>query len=603
MALSDYKLALSPARCAGARPLLVLATLSLGTLSLSSCDEASDISRYQVAAGSQSGSGDKVAWLSPERLSQSSETSLALANGASQNQNTTEPQQRLPIMDLAAGQVCEGVPYRNKTGERATGTKTCKIPRCTDSVFVDCQTTKGYPSLDMANLRANRANMYASTVIAGVQGTHRSTDYTDCQRTGDTNCTSTQDLRAVAKSVVHEGVVKKGFTIDRQFKGKFPSAEYPATAIPNGSIPLTTSNFNEAIGSEKKYHFWNIRGQLQQITGDRRLVGNHIVRGHTVYGVGGQADNTQERYCDKSGDEACVIKRNGEWLAAKSADIVPAFIKKGVQIMGVTGSYPSASARLLGSDINKTDLNLDTNAQLKTNDTYEFFDRFGNRHIGWGDADLKPENLMKGLTILGVKGAVDGHDMGTISPDDVRNGIVIRAKHSSGRLFPAVICVNPQNCADFAWRKVKPDEKTEAVVCDKNAHKHCVLRNQPQQLDYLFSYRAPTVTWEQAASYCHKLGYMGKTDWRLPTQKELMQAASNHIHATGLLDQYDGNDEALRMWTSTFMTKESPRSAVVFGLKNLLFETVDIAPPGVSGGNPKHHAICVRKPGAPWHKD
>ena len=90
-------------------------------------------------------------------------------------------------------------------------------------------------------------------------------------------------------------------------------------------------------------------------------------------------------------------------------------IRRGVQVIGITGNYPSSSSPLLryvdsgatnntsGSD--ETDLNVFA-TDARTAGTYEYWDSSGVRRTGSGDADISASNIRSGTNIHGITGSV-----------------------------------------------------------------------------------------------------------------------------------------------------------------------------------------------------
>jgi hypothetical protein len=67
---------------------------------------------------------------------------------------------------------------------------------------------------------------------------------------------------------------------------------------------------------------------------------------------------------------------------------------------------------------------------------------------------------------------------------------------------------------------------------------------------------ATPVVWEDAARYCNKLALGGRTDWRLPSYKELLTLAK-HGAAPTIDTTYFPNTEAYGYWSSTVDVHDS----------------------------------------------
>ncbi len=94
-------------------------------------------------------------------------------------------------------------------------------------------------------------------------------------------------------------------------------------------------------------------------------------------------------------------------------------------------------------------------------------------------------------------------------------------------------CGGIESVADDAnvWKDVTTTgDGVTASTCTATAA-HCSMKDKISGLEW----HKPDTTgrdWTTALSYCDSLSYNGKTDWRLPTQKELMATYTDGIMST-----------------------------------------------------------------------
>jgi len=73
-------------------------------------------------------------------------------------------------------------------------------------------------------------------------------------------------------------------------------------------------------------------------------------------------------------------------------------------------------------------------------------------------------------------------------------------------------------------------------------------------------------TWDTAKAYCADLTLAGKSDWRLPTIKELQTIVDNRYHHTNIIKGFKHADPYPRHWSSTqYMSDDKVAWYVSFG--------------------------------------
>lgn len=80
---------------------------------------------------------------------------------------------------------------------------------------------------------------------------------------------------------------------------------------------------------------------------------------------------------------------------------------------------------------------------------------------------------------------------------------------------------------DDVWKDVTTDSGTTTTAPCDSALEECRYKDQMTGLQWVSGLDVPYFYWDQAVAKCADLTWNGITGWRLPTQKELMEA---YIH-------------------------------------------------------------------------
>lgn len=325
----------------------------------------------------------------------------------------------------------------------------------------------------------------------------------------------------------------------------------------NGSYPVISEDKSKICSDVQ---FYDLNGTLQ--TGTRNCSGSSL------------AD------CNQDGQVNC--KAGGMFIAVDKSKLSSGNIRKNISIGNVVGEYPSSAYPLVGSGGVTDLLEGIFEAQLRTSSAFKWFDSQGNMHTKSGDPDLQPMNLLAGVDIFGVSGTIvncasDGQKdcianssfraakMASFSTWDIRygktiagvTGMIVSSKNMTGSFdntdSPASSGVDVWDTIDdynnnFLFPVTPPsgwlaamggnwimDAMNDSGVgggttgnngCDGS--EDCVFQDRYTGMKWTKDMGTRT-SWADAITYCHELTYGGYNDWRLPTQKELMQAYINGI--------------------------------------------------------------------------
>ena len=267
------------------------------------------------------------------------------------------------------------------------------------------------------------------------------------------------------------------------------------------------------------------------------------------------------------------------------SDLTEGNIKNGVTIAGVPGLYPNTTYTLPSASGTADLENANFYVQVKSVDIFEYWNSAGARQTGAGDADITAANIADGVSIFGTAGTIT-------SPVawDLRVGSVIVTPSGTVTGKLKVNCrnrVNPEiynydeavasipNTGTIAgiaidyWDTIEDYNKgfsglppgvvsgwtnndcggVETVADDANVWKdvtttgdgttpstctatsgNCTMKDKITGLHWS-KIQSTFQTWSQAINICDALSFNGQTDWRLPTQKELMEAYTHGIRS------------------------------------------------------------------------
>lgn len=533
-----------------------------------------------------------------------------------------------PVISLAPSQVCAGVSYYDANGELSEGEMACAQPAlcesdgesgclvdgtsfkaatasklrapdikagvtiggvtgslegeshvvCANDGEVGCVTTDAFKAAKVAQVTA--ADLRSGVSLAGVTGSLAA-----CASDGSIDCIAVTAFKAADMSKVAAGNIKNGVTIAGVLGG-YPSSTHPLSGA-STSNDLVSLAASTAAGS---YEWWGPDGV--------RYTGTVADAGTVTPTAASQSFSTS-------------LYR--QFTVAGDGDLLPANVKAGVTIFGVSGNYPSASYPLPGAD-STADLDSATfDAKIKSVAAFEWFDSTGARYTGSGDGDLVSANIASGQTIFGETGSLtaaadctsDGQigcvttsrykamdtDSSVISAWDIRHGKTAGGvsgsiaflrnmadastyDRSSGTgasagvdVFDTIDDTN-SNGVGFVFPTAAPTGWVQATganwlrdslsdngsgggtgnnsTCDGT--EECVYKDRLTGA-YWAKVTSTQDTWENAIAHCDGLSYGSYTDWRLPTQKEMLQAYVDGIWS--LKDSTKLNLLATSYWSAT----------------------------------------------------
>jgi hypothetical protein len=460
----------------------------------------------------------------------------------------------------AAGDVRQGVAFGVSSGSTGQLDPGAGIPAsCSSENQTNCVATTNFPAVDRTRIVDNTSKILSDFSIVGVSGT-----LSTCAADGS-NC----------------------------FVPAYSVMSQPLKAINYNSIDatkmLSSLTISGVVGSIVSRGPWNVTttfpgagfySSATNTPADTSYTG-------TLFGTAGTAV-LKPADCSANNETGCVT--TSTYKAADLTNLSAGNIKSTVTIAGVTGNYPSATSPLDGADTTD-DLSIvqaTRESQLRSATNFEFFMSDGTRVLTGGDSDIAASNIRDAVNIFGITGnvtaavapdpwnvrigttingvagqlkvncrnrvrtAVYNYDgaIGSIPQTGVTSGSAIDIwdtidDHNNGvaGLPPSVLtawgsntdCGGVEATAGDAnvWKDVTTTSGGAASNCTTDAAR-CTMQDKITGL--WWSKLQALGAWNTAWNTCQTTlnasgGYNGQTGWRLPTQKELMEAYTHGIRS------------------------------------------------------------------------
>jgi hypothetical protein len=494
-----------------------------------------------------------------------------------------------PVISLSADQVCKGIEYYNLDGVLKTGSRTCNyaqcdedgetgcltnddfkaadtrtfsankivknykiagisgtLEECNEDAEVGCVTTNGFKAADMTY--AVPENIRTSVTIAGAVGNVVETTATACASDNDPNCVTSPDYPSVVRANIDYSAIRANETI----------AGSPGTLVDCSASVKTNCFATSSFPAEDP----------ATISANAAFIHNSL----NIAGVPGEMPD-----CTNNGQQDC--RTTVSFQAADLTNLDAGNIKNGVEIAGVTGLYPSVGYELAGAS-GVADLESGSfNAKIKSATAFEYWNSVGVRQTGAGDADIIAGKIKSGTDIFGEMGSLpvspctyDGAQdcvvsepyraaaYNNITEFDVRkgktiagvqgslkfcaNGVSTGVSHDSDPSLTSDIwdTVGDSADGDLTGGVFAPLTSPGAVpleMCDTevwmdvtqdgdctDSGDDCSYKDSITGLEWAEEYGSSN-NFVALANHCQDVTFNGKSDWRIPTQKELLQAYVN----------------------------------------------------------------------------
>lgn len=407
--------------------------------------------------------------------------------------------------------------------------------------------------------------------IFGVTGTMNAETHSNCTGNAQQGCVTTATYQSADLTNLTAGNIKNGVTIAGT-AGNYPSATSPLTGN-TATTDLPSLASTVAAGS---YEWFTSDGT--------RLTGS-VTDAFVITPTAASQNFTASVY--------------RMFTVVGDADLVAGNIKSGVSIFGVAGGYPSATYPLSGADTT-ADLDLATfDAKVKSSTAFEWFTPNGVRQTYNGDADIAASNILSGVSIFGTTGSVvvpsncaaDGVtgcvttsqyksvDTNAYTAWDVRKGKTMGGVAGSLKfctngstltvfnnnnspatsaldLWDSIDDFNNGNtgiptqnglssvggelCSSANWQDLTADG-----ACSSSTD-FCMYKDLISNLTWTET--IGSANWYNGIINCNNSTSGGYSDWRMPTEKELMQAAVDGIRS---VESSSFGDIDVNLWSAT----------------------------------------------------
>lgn len=436
---------------------------------------------------------------------------------------------------------------------------------CSGKNQTGCVATATYKTMDLSSASSATADLTSTNFNTSLSSSN-SFEFWDStgtryQAAGDSDLVADKIVSGTNMFGVDgtSTVESHGNCTDKNQSGCVATLTYKTMDLSAASnmTDLTSTNFNTSLSSSNNFEFWDSTGSRYQMAGSSSLSVGNIKNGVSLFGILGDYPSTNYPLPSASAtadlDTATFnikIKSadNFEfWNSAGvrqtgsgDADIQAVNIKNGTDVFGTTGSIAQSC-----SYSNQATCTADSACQWSA-----------------GSCSIDPWNIRIGKTISGVSGALkttcrnrvrsSSYNADPIPTSDVQylNGTSLDwwdtiSDVNSYSNFPTQIVSawgNSTDCYRSVWQDLTADGS-----CDSAAD-NCMIKDKISGV--IWSESSPVVdsaaglttkSWSESVRHCDDLNYGGYSDWRLPTENELLEA---YVH--GISDLAYKEDGAKR---------------------------------------------------------
>jgi hypothetical protein len=288
----------------------------------------------------------------------------------------------------------------------------------------------------------------------------------------------------------------------------------------------------------------------------------------TILGTAGTASLESHSNCVSDGATGCVT--TASYKSADMANAIPTNIKNSVMIAGVTGALDSPNAWDLRVGVTAGGVTgkLKVNCRNRVRSAVYNYD---------GSLASIPASGVTSGTVIDYWDTID----------DLNNYV-------SGLPTSVVPGWTNNDCGgveasagdDNVWKDITTTTLGAASTCGTTADMaRCTRQDKISGLSWS-KIQGTSRTWPQAIKDCDELDHNGQTDWRLPTQKELMDAYNHGIrsaaHDNWITEAAMANDY---FWSASSLSDGTDNAWYV----NLAYGVTN----GYDKGNP-NQVVCVR---------
>jgi hypothetical protein len=416
------------------------------------------------------------------------------------------------------------------------------------------------------------AKIISGQTLLGVAGSATAAP-ADCSSDGQTNCVAIATYPALKLSLLTPAVLKNG-TVINGVTGAYPSSTYTLPSA-GATADLDAATFNAKVKSSTSFECWDSAGTYQIGAGSANITAANIVSGTSIFGTTGTAATP---------------------VAPNAWDV-----RVGTVINGVTGQLKTTCRDRVNSSLRDAGLPysvtaVSTGADTLTISGHPFTSNMAVR-VGALTAPtgitldtttyyviVVDANTIKLSATSGPGSQVDITGAGSTVKvyrwnDGTKDWWDTVEDYNNNGSFPTEVVTawgSQTDCADDVWTDSTLDGTCNATTDD------CIMKDKITNL--LWSEMRPATgsapsttgeTFAEAIQRCAALNFGGYTGWRLPTQKELIEAYTHGLRYVG----YNGsgtirgsgsnnnNDMFLPdvdqyFWSSTILSSDAAKAVV-----------------------------------------
>ena len=502
----------------------------------------------------------------------------------------------VPIWLGQASKICTGQQYRDAQGVLQTGTKNCAASACGEDGQVSCVTNTNFKS---ALASGAGAKIVSGNTIAGINGSG-SVAPADCNSNFQQSCVATSAYQAVSPTNLTAANIKNGVSI-AGLTGTYPSSQNLLAGADAGMTDLSSSSLNSQLASATTYEWFTADGTRETASGDADLAqASNIKASVVIFGVTGtlstgitSADawniRAGVRYDGVSG-KMNMDCRNGLSLTTYDVGGLPyaATVDSSTNVVTSTAhGFANDSTVRFTSNLAPGGLTAGSTYYVvsSTTNTFQLASSSGGSAI---DITSTGSNVVFYLIANGSKDYWD-----TIEDYNNNNGALSALATSPGSVGSGWSSINfcggidgqgSSSDDDNVWKDVSVNATSTSTSEACSSGNHCMFQDKISGLSW--SKQQANSDWDSALATCDGLDWGGSTNWRLPSQKEVVEAYNHGIFSAGATNWMTSSEMNQNVWSSTTFSN-STMSAFAYNLAT-----------GISSASAKstgtNRVICVK---------
>lgn len=517
-----------------------------------------------------------------------------------------EKENSYPIIAALPEEICSDITYRDATGVLKIGRRACSgAAACTMNGEKNCLANADYPAVDLSgSLLANLSKIHHNLTIFELEGA-----MPDCSTTGETSCYTAPGTAAVNPSAIDPSKMLSGYSL-LGVTGTLPTCSNATKQ--NCLVPVGRKAAHKCVDGNSDCYLppYSLGIESLKAFNVSTLSASDIKVGVTIGGVlgtypsaavplAGSADGNPDLLSTtfhsqmQSASTFGWFDRTGaRHTASGDADLLATNLLQDVEVFGVTGNvvipdeWDVRAGTVVGQAAGRMKMNCRSGYDLSTfdialpkratavNDGTDIvtvpnhgFQNDDEVQIVYTNA---PSGLSMGISYYVI--ALDGDNLQLASAPlgaaiDFGAGatdlVIFRMQDGTKSFFDSIDYVNnngPQVssasgtnesnfCADVYPASPYGIWEDVTIGSCNSLSDDCVYRDRITKLQWSETFAQSHFSY--AHSRCAQLNFNGHSDWRLPTQKELLTAATHNMRSVNKALWMDLSAVSATFWTST----------------------------------------------------